>query len=86
MGGVTVGVSTLVFGVRLAGKAINRLRVLRAENRMSQAQLADAVGVSRQAINTIENGRHDPSVTLALRIAEALGVDINEAFSLRDEE
>ena len=64
----------------MAHEVINRLRVLRAEKKWSQAQLADAVGVSRQAINTIENGRHDPSVTLAFRIADALGVNITDAF------
>jgi len=64
----------------VAHEVVNRLRVLRAEKRWSQAQLADAVGVSRQAINTIENGRHDPSVTLAFRIADALGVAITDAF------
>lgn len=64
----------------MAHEVVNRLRVLRAEKKWSQAQLADAVGVSRQAINTIENGRHDPSVTLAFRIADALGVNITDAF------
>ena len=64
----------------MAGEVVNRLRVLRAEKKWSQAQLAEAVGVSRQAINTIENGRHDPSISLAFRIASALGVEIGEAF------
>ena len=64
----------------MAGKVVNRLRVLRAEKKLSQAKLAEAVNVSRQAINTIENGRHDPSITLAYRIANALDADISEAF------
>lgn len=58
----------------------NRIRVLRAETKMSQATLADICGVSRQAINTIENRRHDPSISLAFRIADALGRDIQEVF------
>lgn len=58
----------------------NRIRVLRAEKRLSQAALAEMCGVSRQAINTIENGRHDPSVSLAFRIAQALGTEITEVF------
>lgn len=62
---------------------VNRIRVLRAEKGLSQAALAEAVNVSRQAINTIENGRHDPSVSLAFRIADALGADISEVF-IRD--
>ncbi len=64
----------------MASTIVNRLRVLRAEKKWSQAQLAEAVGVSRQAINTIENGRHDPSITLAYRIALALDADIHDAF------
>lgn len=64
----------------MADKIVNRLRVLRAEKNWSQAQLAESVGVSRQAINSIENGRHDPSITLAYRISLALDADIAEAF------
>ena len=56
------------------------MRVLRAETKMSQATLAQRVGVSRQAINAIENGRHDPSLTLAYRIAHALGAPIEAVF------
>lgn len=64
----------------MARAVVNRLRELRARKRWSQADLANAAGVSRQAINTIENGRHDPSVTLAYRIAHALDAAITEAF------
>ncbi len=59
---------------------MNRIRVFRAETKMSQASLAARVGVSRQAINAIENGRHDPSLTLAYRIAHALGGPIEAVF------
>lgn len=58
----------------------NRIRVLRAERRLSQADLADLVNVSRQSVNAIENGRHDPSVSLAFAIARALGVSVTEVF------
>ena len=47
----------------------NRLKVLRAERDWSQAQLAEAVSVSRQTINAIETGKYDPSLPLALKIA-----------------
>lgn len=70
----------------MAGRVVNRLRVLRAEKRWSQQQLAEAVGVSRQAINAIENGRHDPGVTLAFRIADSLGVEIGDAFQFNKRE
>ena len=49
----------------------NRLRVLRAERRWSQAELGERVGVSRQAINAVETGKHDPSLTLAFDLAHA---------------
>jgi putative transcriptional regulator len=58
----------------------NRIRVLRAERNMSQAELATKVRVSRQAINAIENDRHDPSVTLAFAIARALKAEIADVF------
>jgi putative transcriptional regulator len=47
----------------------NRLRELRAARRWSQADLADRLDVSRQTVNAIENGRYDPSLPLAFRIA-----------------
>ena len=51
----------------------NRLKVLRAERDWTQADLADAVGVSRKTINTIERGVFAPSAVLALRIAKVFG-------------
>ena len=58
----------------------NRLKILRAERNLSQAELADKLGVARQTINAMEAGRHDPSLTLAYRVAQTLGVRIEEAF------
>jgi putative transcriptional regulator len=58
----------------------NRLRVLRAERRWSQAELAERVGVSRQAINAVETGKHDPSLTLAFALAGAFDLRIEEVF------
>ena len=51
----------------------NRIRVERAEVRMTQQQLADAIGVSRQTVNAIEAGRFVPSTVLALKIARIFG-------------
>lgn len=62
----------------------NRIRVLRAERRWSQADLAEIVHVSRNSINTIENGKFDPSLPLAFRIADAFGLRIEDVF-LRDD-
>lgn len=61
----------------------NRLKVLRAERGWSQADLAEALGVSRQTVNALETGRYDPSLPLAFRIARTFGQPI-EAIFLED--
>jgi len=58
----------------------NRLRVLRAENGWSQADLATKLEVSRQSVNAIETGKYDPSLPLAFRIAKLFGKKIEEIF------
>ncbi|WP_140984000.1 helix-turn-helix transcriptional regulator [Asticcacaulis tiandongensis] len=58
----------------------NRIRVLRAERRWSQADLAAQVGVSRNSIISIENGHFDPSLTLAFDIAAAFEMKIEDIF------
>lgn len=58
----------------------NRLRVLRAEHRWSQAELAKRLGVSRQTVNAVENGRYDPSLPLAFDIARVFDLSIEEIF------
>jgi putative transcriptional regulator len=58
----------------------NRLRVLRAEFRLSQAELAERVGVARQTIHAIENDKFCPSLALAYKIASLFDVDINGVF------
>ena len=58
----------------------NCLRVLRAENRWSQAALAEKLGVSRQSINAIETGKYDPSLPLAFAIARLFGKPIEAIF------
>jgi putative transcriptional regulator len=59
----------------------NRLRVLRAEFHLSQAELAERIGVARQTIHAIENGKFAPSLTLAFKIASLFGSDINDVFA-----
>jgi len=59
----------------------NRLKVLRAERDWSQADLAEALGVSRQTVNALETGRYDPSLPLAFRIARVFGQSIEAIFS-----
>jgi putative transcriptional regulator len=58
----------------------NRLRVLRAGRGWSQLELGGRIGVSRQAVNAIETGKHDPSLTLAFRIARLFRLRIEEVF------
>ena len=59
----------------------NRLRVLRAERGWSQAELGGRLGVSRQAVNAIETGKHDPSLPLAFRLARLFEMQIEEIFA-----
>jgi len=58
----------------------NRLRVLRAEYRWSQAELAERLGVSRQTVNAVETEKYDPSLPLAFKIAQIFGKAIEEVF------
>ena len=62
----------------------NSLRALRARSGLPQAQLAERVGVTRKTINTVENRVFVPSTILALKLAEALGVTVEEVFRLED--
>lgn len=62
----------------------NRIRVFRAEHRMSQAELAEAIGVTRKTISTIESGRFVPSTVIALRIARYFEVPVEEIFALAE--
>ena len=62
----------------------NRIRVYRAEHRLSQEELAAAIGVTRKTINTIESGRFVPSTVTALRVARYFKVPVEQIFSLAD--
>ncbi len=58
----------------------NRLRVARAERRLSQAELADLVGVTRQTVSAVETGQYCPSALLAFLLARELGKRVDEVF------
>ena len=60
----------------------NNIRVERARLRVSQLQLAEAIGVTRQTIYAIENGKFVPSTELALKMSAYFGKTVNELFSL----
>ena len=64
----------------------NRIRVARAEVRMIQQQLAEAIGVSRQTINAIESGKFVPSTVLALKMAQIFEKPVEAIFMLDAED
>ena len=64
----------------------NRIKVERAELDMTQADLADKIGVSRQSINAIEKGKFVPSAVLALKIARLFKKPVEDIFSLEDQD
>jgi putative transcriptional regulator len=63
----------------------NRLKVLRAERDWSQADLADALNVSRQTINAIETGKYDPSLPLAMEIGRLFQQPVEAIFLFHEE-
>ena len=62
----------------------NNIRVERAIKNITQADLAEAVGVSRQTINTIESNKYVPSTILSLKIARIFGKPVEEVFMLEE--
>lgn len=61
----------------------NKIRELRFKNgEMTQKVLAERVGVSRQTMNAIENGRHAPTIDVAIRISDVFGIPVGELFNL----
>ena len=62
----------------------NRLKNLRTQRSVSQNALAEALSVSRQTINSIENGKFDPSLTLAMKLTRYFKVSLDEIFIYED--
>ena len=62
----------------------NNLKKLRESKGLSQEKLADNLGVSRQTINSIENGKFDPSLTLAIKLTKFFDEPIDSIFELED--
>jgi putative transcriptional regulator len=69
----------------MAPNILNRVKELRVARAWTQEQLADAVGVSRQSINSIERNRYVPSLSLALTFARVFGCSTDEIFTLNGE-
>ena len=68
----------------MSSKVQNRVKELRARRGWTQEQLAHAVGVSRQSINSIERQRYEPSLALALAFARVFGLATDDIFTLED--
>ena len=64
----------------MGDQLVSRLREERTSQNLAQAQLAELVGVSRKAIDTVENGIFVPSTVLSLRLAKALGTTVEKLF------
>jgi len=64
----------------------NRLRELRKERGINQEELAEALEVTRQTIGSLENGRYDPSINLAFKIAKYFNLQIEDIFIYEEEE
>jgi len=62
----------------------NDVRQLREQRGLSQAALGDALGVSRQTVNSIENGKYNPTLPLAITIARYFGLTVEEIFHVDD--
>lgn len=63
----------------------NRIRELRARDRITQEDLAVKVKVSRQTLNAIENGKYDPTLALAFRISKVFRLRVDEIFEYKGE-
>ena len=68
------------------GRVKNRIEEIRAARGLRQEEFAKAMGVSRQTISSLENGRYNPSILLAYRIAKYFGLAIEEVFIFEEEE
>lgn len=67
------------------GRVANQVEAIRSESGLTRQELAEQVGVHYQTIGYIERGEYSPSLVLALRIAEALGAQVEELFWLEEE-
>ena len=66
-------------------KLKTRIRELRARDRLSQEELAQQVGVRRETIGNLENGRYNPSLKLAMDIAQVFGATVEDIFTFEEE-
>lgn len=77
---------TFLFNNKGHGEPMNRVREYRQNKKLSQMALAEKIGVARQTINLIENGKYNPSLDLCLKLAWVLETDLNTLFWRKKEE
>ena len=65
-------------------RLVSALKDVREAHGLTQAQLAEAIGVSRKTVNTVENGVYVPSTVIALRLAAVLGTTVEALFTLAE--
>jgi len=65
-------------------RLVNRIKERRGELGITQAELAERVGVTRKTVNTVENGIFTPSTMLALKLAESLGLSVEQLFWIEE--
>jgi putative transcriptional regulator len=64
----------------MAERLANKIKQRRGELGLTQSELAEQVGVTRKTVNTVENGVFTPSATLAIKLAQALGLSVEQLF------
>jgi putative transcriptional regulator len=64
----------------MAERLANKLKERRGKLGLTQAELAERVGVTRKTVNTVENGVFTPSTTLAIKLSQALGLSVEQLF------
>ena len=68
----------------MAERLLNRIKEYRSERGLTQAELAELVGVTRKTVHTVETGLFTRSALLAIKLARALGVTVEQLFSISD--
>lgn len=63
-------------------RVVNQVKQYRIAAHMTQVQLSESAGVSQRTISDVENGKHDPTITVALLLARALGVKVDNLFRI----
>jgi len=66
------------------GNVKNKIKELRKKQKITQEELANTLGVTRQTINAIENNKYNPTLELAMKLARLLGIRVDELFILED--